>query len=336
MLQRTLSIYFIAVYTLLSHAHAAISENPKINNYVPIFQLLYDSHAQPKVAIRSYERDRVKYFLAVDPYSLETQIIMAATTTPISPPEGTQIKQIVTPSSLLEDSPFLTALERYNLPPYKLQNYGATSALYETAGMFLTIDMCPSTKTFEKEFFEELARLQKENTTPAPIAVAVSALWMINHHKEFAWLKEQSALGKLDITWVNHSFSHPYKPSAPLDRNFLLMNEDKFEEEVLQTEIVLLENNLLPSVFFRFPGLVSNENLTKKLNKLSLIPLGSHAWLAKGEKITPGAFILVHGNGNEPEGIRVIMPLLKSLNWSNIQKAFINPNMFHPASLHNN
>jgi hypothetical protein len=211
------------------------------------------------------------------------------------------------------------------VPSDKLQNYGATAALYKINGVFLTIDMCPSKKFFEKAFFEKLVEMQKRNLKPTPIAISISGLWIVNHAEELSWLKEQSLLGKLDITWVNHSFSHPYIPRIPLEHNFLLRNEEQFEKEVLQTEIILLENNITPSIFFRYPGLVSNENLTKKLNKLSLIPLGSNAWLAKGEKITAGAFILVHGNSNESEGIKIIQPVLSSLPLLPIQQAFIEP-----------
>jgi len=49
----------------------------------------------------------------------------------------------------------------------------------------------------------------------------------------------------------------------------------------------------------------------EKLQQLSLIPIGSDAWLAKGEQPRPGSFVLVHGNGNEPAGIARVMPLLR-------------------------
>ena len=69
----------------------------------------------------------------------------------------------------------------------------------------------------------------------------------------------------------------------------------------------LIENGLLPSPFFRFPGLVSDRKLIEQLRALSLIPIGADAWLAKGETPHPGSIILVHANGNEPEGIRLLL-----------------------------
>ena len=74
--------------------------------------------------------------------------------------------------------------------------------------------------------------------------------------------------------------------------------------------MLLLDSDLLPSPFFRFPGLVSNQRLIEVLRDLHLIPIGSNAWLAKGERPQPGSVILVHANGNEPEGIRLLHAFL--------------------------
>jgi hypothetical protein len=46
-----------------------------------------------------------------------------------------------------------------------------------------------------------------------------------------------------------------------------------------------------------------------RLVELGLIPLGSDAWLAKGGIPVAGSFILVHGNGNEPGGVRRFLEL---------------------------
>lgn len=292
----------------------------EINNYSPIFMPLYDTHKQLKIAIRSYENNSIRYFVIVDPYTLKTQVVTANATQPY--PYEDKGSAGGFPVLAFAHTPYLQALHQYTSSPYKLQNYGAISSSHPTKGVFLTVDMCPSTKSFAKQFFEELLSLYEKNQRAVPVALSVSGLWMIVHKEEFAWLKEQDSLGKLDITWVNHSFHHPYDPKAPNEHNFLLMHEENFEQEVLDTEKILLENQLVPSVFFRFPGLISNENLVKKLQKMSLIPLGSDAWLGKGEGIRPGSFILVHGNGNEPQGIKILMPLLSNLDLLPIQQAF--------------
>ncbi len=87
------------------------------------------------------------------------------------------------------------------------------------------------------------------------------------------------------------------------------------DTEILLTEQYLLEHDQTPSVFFRFPGLISNSMLLDQIKKYGLIPLGADAWLAKDEEVHPGSIVLVHGNGNEHSGIKLVMPLVPKLNW---------------------
>jgi len=80
---------------------------------------------------------------------------------------------------------------------------------------------------------------------------------------------------------------------------------------VLKTEAAMIENGLLPSVFFRFPGLVSDAALVRRVVSYGLIPVGSDAWLAKGQAPSSGSIVLVHGNGNEPIGIEKFLDLVR-------------------------
>jgi hypothetical protein len=311
------SCYF---YPLAMYA----AEKSEIRDYKSVFIPCYSQEKKLRIAIRSYYRSTSLYFVLVDPYTLETQISLARGIYyrhPINYEDEKKAKYF--DRKKLEATPYLKALKVYSKPPYLLQNYGAQKSYRQKDGFFLTIDMCPSTKPFERGLFEKLLTLYEHNQTPIPIALCVSGLWMIAHEKEFLWLKEQQLNGKLNITWVNHSFSHPYYKDIPLQDNFLLSNTDNFEHEVLETERILLENNIVPSPFFRFPGLVASEALVKKLNRFGLIPLGSNSWLAKGQPITSGSFSLIHGNGNEPEGIRIIMPLLENLKLLPLKEAFM-------------
>ena len=82
--------------------------------------------------------------------------------------------------------------------------------------------------------------------------------------------------------------------------------------EVLKTEATLIDNGLQPSVFFRFPGLVSDAGLVSRVTSYGLIPVGSDAWLAKGQTPSSGSIVLVHGNGNEPIGIERFLELVRS------------------------
>jgi hypothetical protein len=84
------------------------------------------------------------------------------------------------------------------------------------------------------------------------------------------------------------------------------------DSEVLNNEILLLTKNIVPSLFFRFPGLISDQLVYERIIELGLIPVGSDAWLAKGQKPGNGSIVLIHANGNEPVGVRDFIALLKS------------------------
>ncbi|MXV51086.1 hypothetical protein GS399_08900 [Pedobacter sp. HMF7647] len=64
-------------------------------------------------------------------------------------------------------------------------------------------------------------------------------------------------------------------------------------------------------MFFRFPGLVSDQQIVDKVLSYGLIPVGSDAWLAKGEQAKTGSIVLIHGNGNEEIGVQDFIQLLK-------------------------
>jgi len=173
------------------------------------------------------------------------------------------------------------------------------------------VDMCPSSKPIERAFFQYLAELSRPSGRRTPVAISISGKWLMTHGDEFAWMVGLAREGRLAITWVNHSLTHPYYPKEPLNRNFLLAPGIDFDREVLETERLLLENGQVPAPFFRFPGLVADERLIKRLRELALIPVGSDAWLAKGELPHKGSIILVHGNGNEHSGIVMALRLFK-------------------------
>lgn len=213
----------------------------------------------------------------------------------------------------LKNTPYIKALTQYSSPPYYLQNYGLKTANHSEKGQFLTIDMCPATtKPFEKKLFELLVNLSKQNHKPTPISLSISGLWIISHPKEFEWFIQQEKRNKLKITWINHTYNHFYDPSLPLEKNFLLATNTNIRLEILNTEKLLLEHHQLPSVFFRFPGLIANQDLILKIHHFGLIPIGSNAWLAKNEIAKNGSIILIHGNSNEPIGVYKMMQMIES------------------------
>jgi hypothetical protein len=298
---RTGALHILLVFLpaiLFPWCHPSVAGSASITDYRPIFLEGRTSAGEMRIAIRQFRKDKLPYLLLVNPFSLETSSVPEDSFSPLEDDSAAE-------------TPFVRALVRYSAPPWKLQNHGMVHADPSVQGVFLTVDMCPSSKPFEKAFFEFLADLSGELGKGTPVAVAVSGNWLLNHREEFQWILGRIREGKIAVTWVNHSFSHPFYPGTPLDRNFLLTPGTDFDHEVLETERVLLENGETPSPFFRFPGLVADGTLVKKLRRMSLIPVGSDAWLAKGELPKGGSIILVHGNGNEPSGIRIVLQLLK-------------------------
>jgi hypothetical protein len=294
--ERSLGRRLLLSFLLLGLLLSGVGQAAQITEYRVIRQPVSDAAGRPLVAIRSFNSNGVAHLLLVDPVTLVS-----------SDRPASQIKFLAVPLPVaLGSTRFMKALDRYSSPPYRLQNGGATRAEGQVDGMFLTVDLCPSKRPFERKLFEAVGALGHGGATP--VAISVSGLWLASHPDEVSYLRGESEAGRLAITWVNHSYHHVYHPKAPLRGNFLLTPGTDFVSEVLDLERELLTLGLLPSPFFRFPGLVSDRATV--IRELSLIPIGSDAWLAKGESPSEGSFILVHGNGNEPKGVRLLLPML--------------------------
>jgi hypothetical protein len=292
-----------------------------ISDYQPTFFPAYHKN-DLVIAIRSYFIKDQLHFLIVNPDTFKMENVAAAQLSTRKPDHAGRYFT----RKALNRTPYLRALTKSSLGPYPLENTGIVQACYPIDGQFLTIDLCPSSKPFEAKFFRALVARSEQLHHPIPIAISISGLWLINHPQDFLWLQKQRVNHKLDITWINHSFTHVYYRDLPSANNFLLIRETNFDSEVLTLEKLLLQRGELPSVFFRFPGLISNRKLIHRLcDRFGLIPLGANAWLARHEPIKAGSFILVHGNSNEPAGIAKIMPLLSHLHLYPLSAAFKQP-----------
>lgn len=179
-----------------------------------------------------------------------------------------------------------------------------SGGIYETHknGYVLSIDLCPSTKYLDISFFKLL--IQKRIT---PIYICVSGKWMMKHKRELHYL---SKIKSLDIKWVNHTFNHNLD-KCRLTNSFKLSDNSNLEFEILNCEAILIEQGLTPSIYFRFPGLLTNRKSIERVKEFGLIPLGSNSWLAKKQEIKCNSIILVHANGNEPEGLEIFENFLK-------------------------
>lgn len=261
--------------------------------YAPVFKPFHDKKGGLWIAIRRFTEGAKTRYLVIDPHSFGSKIIDEAETTgDAKEPEWKQ-------------TPFAKAIRKYNEPSGGLQTSGLRHG--RGKGLFLTIDLCPSHKKMDMELFKAAIELPHVKNKPLPVAIAISGMWMEKHSDELDFILGLEKKGGIEITWVNHTNTHPYDKDRPLEENFLLKPGVDFEKEVLDDEQALIRRGLVPSPFFRFPGLVADKGLLEKLKGLFLIPVGADAWIAKGESPVDGSIILVHGNGNEPEGTKKLI-----------------------------
>jgi len=251
--------------------------------------------ATPVLAIRAMRVAEEEILLTVDPVTLQTRLEGAACLT-LCKEAGPEA----------ENSRYLRAVAEFSAatgvkkPPGAnwLENAGLTHGRVNN-GAFVTGDLCPSHKPLERGFLKSL------ETPDAKVALSVTGGWVAHHAEDFRWLRREKAEGRLDILWVNHSFTHPFRPSLPYGDTFILTKGLDPEDEIVNVERLLIANGETPSVFFRYPGLVSNSEWAERLRRAHLIPLGADSWLALGQKPGPGGVILVHPNGNEPAGLAI-------------------------------
>jgi hypothetical protein len=291
-----------------------------ITNYQSTFIPVQDQTRSLQIIVRLFNQQEKMYALLVNPYTLQTslselsQLHQRQIDGPQHQPGYFRWEEIAR-------TPYSQLIQHSTQSGFLSENGGIKHALVKTNGVFLTVDMCPSKKEFDKAFFEKLISLSTPDH-PFEVGISMSGIWLLGHPEEFAWLCQQAHCGHLNITWINHTFSHLYYPDVGLSANFMRFHpfplpetekqsfiQTRLQEEILLTERLLLEHGQLPSMFFRFPGLIADLGLAHHLAILGLIPIGTDAWLAKGEIPEEGSIILVHGNGNESPGIRKIMQL---------------------------
>lgn len=281
------------------------STHDPIERYQPIFERCTSTERQ-SVAIRAYRQRGENYRLTVDPNTLRTRIEAASALDCDADPAKAE--------ALLSGTPYRRALDVEEESKHLMQDAGIVRSLTPVKGYFLTVDLCPSSKKgFNQQLFETLEHASQVHGTMAlPAALSVSGGWIKRHPKAFAWLRNEAAAGRLDVTWVNHTMSHPYDSHLDLAHNF--MREPGIDPlaEILGLEKMLIMQGITPSVFFRFPGLVSSPALIELIERLHLITVGSDAWLAKGQRPKPGSAILIHGNLNEPAGVRLMLEWVAS------------------------
>jgi hypothetical protein len=307
-----LSIVFLICFQQLANAQANFT---KITSYKAYYGWA-KNYPQDWMIIRQFENDGKTYFLMVNPQTLETKI---------DEPTLYQVKPMTIEEArvFFKTSPYIKAIQKAEKQSVNLQDAGIESGMPKETGISLTADLCPSHKPLDKRIFTDIITEFKKVEHPVPIALSVTGVWMRQHPQDLEWLKKMQADHEIYITWINHSFNHRVSAKLSLKENFLLEAGTNINYEVLETEIAMLKNGLLPSVFFRFPGLVSDQQLVNQITDFGLIPIGTDAWLAKGQQPQAGSIVLIHGNGNEPVGVNDFIKLLQSKTQSIAKKQWL-------------
>jgi len=277
--------------SLVPPAH--VSPAASVEPYHSVLRLCSKPDGVQRVAIREMRLRGEAALLLANTETLATQLQSAACWT---------CRDI--DDRALESTRMMRALDKSAEAPELtkrgfLENAGLKHG--EGEGAFLTGDLCPSSKPIDRDFIERLAA----DGPHTPIALSISGLWLTHHYADYLWLLNKQASGAIDILWTNHSYHHPFKRGVALDRNFLLTPGVDADAEILDTERLLIANGQTPSLFFRFPGLISNAELMQAARRHHLISLGADAWLALRQQPKEGSIVLVHPNGNEPAGLKV-------------------------------
>jgi hypothetical protein len=270
---------------------ARLQSMTAVSDYKPVLKACAAADGRKAVAIREMTVAGQKIALLADPEALTTRLERAACWT--CRDESESELDATRMGRAIRESAEAPGLVHRGF----LQNAGLTHGSGQ--GDFVTGDLCPSQKPLDRAFFTRL-----EAASPhAPMALSISGLWLIHHFDDFHWLVEQRNSGALDILWTDHTYHHPYHRKLPDQANFLLTKGVDPQEEILDTERLLIANGETPSLFFRFPGLVSSDPLMQAVSQFHLVTLGADAWLALGQKPGHGSIVLVHPNGNEPKGL---------------------------------
>ena len=299
--------FFLIVFYLLINVCGQLSAQSsytKITNYQVYYGWAHN-FPQDYMILRKFEELGKTYFMLVNPQTLETRI---------DETEIYQVKPMSLPAAreFFNNTPYLKALKKAEKQSKNIQDAGIETGIPNESGINLTADLCPSHRPLDRVVFTDIIKQFQYVEKPVPIALSVSGLWMNNHQADLQWLKQLQNEREIYITWINHSYNHRVSAKFPLKENFLLEPGTNITSEVLETEKDMLKNGLLPSVFFRFPGLISDQQLVYTITGFGLIPIGSDAWLAKGQQPHAGSIVLIHGNGNEPIGVKDFISLLKA------------------------
>ena len=207
--------------------------------------------------------------------------------------------EVASVDALSDTSAYFSVRKKIEADPDRYASgIGCFEGVARKGGVVVSGDLCPASRqSLERAFLDSLAAQKKSPT----LYVCISGRWIDRHAEELEWLRRK----KIDLVWVNHSLTHRYERKANPAEDFLCLPDTDLPREVLGMERKMFELGLMPSPFFRYPGLIASPEVAAYVLAQGLIPLGADAWLAKGGQPAPGRVVLVHLNGNEPQGIKL-------------------------------
>jgi hypothetical protein len=295
-------LLFSTLITGLQNFVCAQGNYAKITEY-KVYYAWASHYPQDWLVLREFVNEGKNYYLLVNPQTLQTKVDERGFYK-IRPMTWDEAR------TFFKNTPYMRAVAKAERRSVSLQDAGIEAGMPKLTGISLTADLCPSRHPLDRRIFTEIFAEFQKVERPVPVALSITGVWMRQHPADLEWLKKLQADREINITWINHSYNHRVSPKAPLRQNFLLEPGTDINYEVLETEKAMLKNGLQPSVFFRFPGLVSDQQLVYKITNFGLIPIGSDAWLAKGQQTQAGSIVLIHANGNEPVGVNDFIALL--------------------------
>ncbi len=299
-----INVIFIILFLVVISAPKVIGQ--QISNYKTFTGWGISKHSGSElILLRKFSKDNHTCYLAVSAQSFNTELVSEDSLT-IFPAIWETVR------TRYSATPYMRALQQAEIYSNAIQDAGFRRYKSSQKGIDLTIDLCPSHRPLDRIVFTDLIKEFGRFEKPVPLGISITGKWINAHPADLKWLNSLVMSGDLSIVWINHTYNHYSRKNVPIKKNFILTPGVDINAEVLNTEIALLKRNILPSVFFRFPGLVSDRNIYYRILDFGLIPIGSDAWLAKGQWPKNGSIVLIHANGNEPVGIKDFIKLLKN------------------------
>ncbi len=286
--------------------------NAQIINYEKFIGEYIDEDNNSYIILRRFKSNNTYEYLALDPFYLK---VFSVKSNKVKKVDWAELEEAY------YDTPYMQL--RRNAKQLNKQNTYANRGIVNVKNqgkIVITTDLCPTKKSLNYSLYNQI--MQRFQNANIPIGIPVSGKWIEQHPKDLQWLLNNQKQNKVSITWINHSYSHYYDKNLPIENNFMLSKHSNINDEVLGTEKIMLQKEMSMSVFFRFPGLISDKKLYQQVLDYGLIPLGADSWIAKEQNPKDGSVILLHGNGNELIGGK------KFIRWLNSRK-----NIFKPISI---